>query len=145
MAEVSVVNLPLDECHSTLLMISQHWVRWWLGAVRQQAITWANVDRDLCRHIAWLGPSELKEASNILYIEQVRNWPHNYVWCRNNVKRSVLFSYWKTNSNADYIDFECFQTLILVKYFGKVSYWNSRSVNDGKFLSSIRFISTSHP
>ena len=26
-------------------MISQHWFRWWLGAGRQQAITWANVDR----------------------------------------------------------------------------------------------------
>ena len=27
MAELSLVNLPLDECHSTLLMISQHWFR----------------------------------------------------------------------------------------------------------------------
>ena len=30
-----------------------------LGAVRQQAITWANVDPDLCRHMASLGPNEL--------------------------------------------------------------------------------------
>ena len=38
----------------SLLMISQHWFRWWLGAVRllrQQAITWAYVDPDLCRHM----------------------------------------------------------------------------------------------
>ena len=27
-AEVSFVNLPSEECHSTLLMISQHWFRW---------------------------------------------------------------------------------------------------------------------
>ena len=27
MAEVSLVKLPLDECHSTLLIISQHWFR----------------------------------------------------------------------------------------------------------------------
>ena len=40
-------------------MISQHWFRWWLGAVRQQAITWANVDPNLCRHMASLGPDEL--------------------------------------------------------------------------------------
>ena len=40
-------------------MISQHWFRWWLGAVRQQAIIWANVDPDLCRHMASLGHNEL--------------------------------------------------------------------------------------
>ena len=30
-----------------------------LGAVRQQAITWTNVDPDLCRHMASLGHNEL--------------------------------------------------------------------------------------
>ena len=39
---------------------SQHWFRWWLGAARQQAITWANVYPDLCRHMVLLGPNELK-------------------------------------------------------------------------------------
>ena len=38
--------------------------RWWLGAVRQQAITWANVDRYLCRHIASLGHT----YQNCLYV-----------------------------------------------------------------------------
>ena len=27
----------------------------WLGAVKQQAITWAKVDRGLCRHMESLG------------------------------------------------------------------------------------------
>ena len=40
-------------------MISQHWVRQWLGAVRQQATAWANVDSDLCHHMASLGHNEL--------------------------------------------------------------------------------------
>ena len=31
----------------------------WLGAIRQQAITWTNVDQDLCRHMAPLGHNEL--------------------------------------------------------------------------------------
>ena len=53
------MKLPSDECHWTLLMTSQHWVRQWLGAVRHQAITWANVDPDLCHHMASLGHSEL--------------------------------------------------------------------------------------
>ena len=30
-------------------MISQYWFRYWLGAVRQQAITWTNVDWVPCR------------------------------------------------------------------------------------------------
>ena len=40
-------------------MISQYWFRLWLGAVGQQAITWANVDPDLCRHMVSLGHNEL--------------------------------------------------------------------------------------
>ena len=48
-----------DECYRTLLMISQHWFRKWLGAVRQQAITWTTVDQDLQRHMVSLGPNEL--------------------------------------------------------------------------------------
>ena len=59
MAEVSFARLPSDECHWTLLMISQHWFRYWLGAVRQQAITWANVDSDPWRHMTSLGHNEL--------------------------------------------------------------------------------------
>ena len=44
-------------------MISQHWFRWWLGAVRQQAITWAHVDPDLCRQMASLGLNELNATA----------------------------------------------------------------------------------
>ena len=35
-------------------------VQEWLGAVRQQAITWANVDPDLCRHMVSLDHNELR-------------------------------------------------------------------------------------
>ena len=59
MAEVSLVGLSLDESHWTELMLRQHWFRYWLGAVRQQAITWANVDPDLCRHMASPGHNEI--------------------------------------------------------------------------------------
>ena len=43
------------KCHRTLLIRSQHWFRQWLGAVRQQAITWSNVDPELCHHMVSLG------------------------------------------------------------------------------------------
>ena len=51
-----------------------HW--WWvnifsgnirLGALRQQAITWANVDPDLCRHMASLVHNELKSSHCISF------------------------------------------------------------------------------
>ena len=44
-------------------MISQHWFRWWIGAVRHRAITWANVDPDLCHQMASLGLNELRHKS----------------------------------------------------------------------------------
>ena len=66
------------QCHRMPLMISQHCVRYWLGAVRQQADTWANVDLDLCCHRASLGHNEL-----------VRKLPHAihhiYISIHNNI------------------------------------------------------------
>ena len=53
--------MPSDECHRILLMISQDWFRYWLGAVRQEAITWANVDSVPCRLMASLGHNELTD------------------------------------------------------------------------------------
>ena len=46
--------MPSNKCHRNLLMISEHWFRYWLSAIRQQAITWAKVDPDLCHHMASL-------------------------------------------------------------------------------------------
>ena len=54
------VHLLSCECHRTSLMRSQHWFRQWLGAIRQQAIIWANLDPDLYPHMASLGHTELK-------------------------------------------------------------------------------------
>ena len=63
MPNVSLVKLPSDECKWILLIISQYWFRLWLGAVRQQAFTRANVDPDLRHHMVSLGHNEL---SNVL-------------------------------------------------------------------------------
>ena len=46
------MTILLDECHSTLLIISK--LCWCY-----QAITWANVDPDVCCHMVWLGHSAL--------------------------------------------------------------------------------------
>ena len=48
------------ECQRTLLIVSQDWFRQWLGADKQQAIIWANVNTALCHHMASLGHNELK-------------------------------------------------------------------------------------
>ena len=59
MAEVSVMKLPSDEYQWTLLMIKSTLVQVMAWAIRQQAITWTNVDPVLCRHMASLGHNEL--------------------------------------------------------------------------------------
>ena len=40
-------------------MICQDWFRWWFGAVRQQAITRAYVDPNVCHYLVSLGHNEL--------------------------------------------------------------------------------------
>ena len=59
-------NLPCTSCESALkwmpqntLIISQHWFRYWLGAISYQAITWANVDPDMYHNLVSLGHNEL--------------------------------------------------------------------------------------
>ena len=47
------------ECHRTSLIRIQHWFRQWLDAVRQQAISWTNVNWDLCHCMVLVGHNEL--------------------------------------------------------------------------------------
>ena len=53
----------LRNCHQVNAtrphLISQYLFRQWLGVARQQVNTWANVDPDLCCHMASLGYNEL--------------------------------------------------------------------------------------
>ena len=46
------MSMDLTDDKSTLVQVM-------VGAVRQHAITWANIDLDLCRHMASLGLNEL--------------------------------------------------------------------------------------
>ena len=45
------VVVSSKENHRISLMISQHWFREWLDAIRQQAMTWTNIDQDLRSHM----------------------------------------------------------------------------------------------
>ena len=47
----ALAKLLWGECYQTLLIKSQHWFRWWLGAVRQQAITVLKINPFLCCHM----------------------------------------------------------------------------------------------
>ena len=60
MAGVSVVKLPSNVCHWLKLMITQDWFRRSIGALRQQAIIWTDVDPVLCCYIVSPGHDELK-------------------------------------------------------------------------------------
>ena len=74
--EVSLLKFPADE---TSLIIIQHWFKWWLGAVRQQAIIWTNVDPVLCFYVVQLGHNEwiwqpcLHNGNNSVAITIIRN------------------------------------------------------------------------
>ena len=62
--EIALIWMSLDftDDQSTLVQVMA-------CAVRQQAITWANVDPDICRHMASLGHNELK-------MEKLSNFKH---------------------------------------------------------------------
>ena len=48
----------------------QHWSRYWLGAVRQQVITRACVDTNICRHVA-LDHNELKTETEMSHSDKI--------------------------------------------------------------------------
>ena len=66
MTESSFVRLPSDECHWTNDNATL------VGAIRQQAITWTNVDQDPCRHMATLGHNELNVIQPIQCNHQIK-------------------------------------------------------------------------
>ena len=55
--DVSLLQYVLNTIgkgYRTPLMTGRHWFRLWIGAGSQQAITWANVDPELCHYMASL-------------------------------------------------------------------------------------------
>ena len=63
-----LAKLLTSECHGTPWTISQHWFGYWLGAVRQQPITWANVHPDLCHYMASICHNELTHWGRVTHI-----------------------------------------------------------------------------
>ena len=56
----------------------------WLGAIRQQGITQANIDSDICHHMASLNHSELYKNYSLIELfpdESVYNKSNNYRYC----------------------------------------------------------------
>ena len=87
------VKLLSGECHRTPLMTSQHWFMKWLGAIRQQAIFWANVDPGLYRHRASLGHNELTIFTYPLQLITAVVFLHD-VWCEWFFPFSVIRHWW---------------------------------------------------
>ena len=65
-----VLKLLIGEFFMTPWIISWYWFNWWLSAWWHQAITWANVDPDLCDHNM---PSLGHKDFNSL-------WPSDAIW-----------------------------------------------------------------
>ena len=75
-------------CHGTPLVINQHWLRYWFGAVRLKAITRANVHPDLCVLVASLGQKNLTQWS----LDKVE-CDHSLGYC-NNIFLNLYIHIW---------------------------------------------------
>ena len=62
--EIALIWMSLDFIDDQLTLVQVSWFRWWLGAIRQQTITWANVDLNLYRHMVSLGQNEFNVSEN---------------------------------------------------------------------------------
>ena len=91
--EIVLVCMPI--------ISSRHWFRWWLGAVRQKVITWADVDSDLCYHMASLGhwvdnvqPNDKKDRKAVTFLN--RGAAHREASFRKNIQGylSCITSVW---------------------------------------------------
>ena len=64
-------NFKWNFCYANVtgphFIIDQHWFRQWLGAIRQQAITWTTVDPDLFPHIVSSDHKEFKLITSAVY------------------------------------------------------------------------------
>ena len=96
------------ECHRTPMMICRHWFRYWLGAVRQQAITWIIADPDLHSHMAPLGSNELNLKSRA-----VAQWRHRITiycysrYCNISYQEQVVDWFTVSLHNTDDRQFNC--------------------------------------
>ena len=59
------------ECHRIQLMINQNLFMWWLGAVKKQTITWANVD-----------PNFVAILDQFLTSIMILNYKHHFIFKR---------------------------------------------------------------
>ena len=75
---VFYVKLHWNGCWA--IISSQHWFRWWLVAVSKAAITWANADPDLHRHMVSIGHNVLKSSNNIDMKWQIYNTHHTILY-----------------------------------------------------------------
>ena len=69
MGERSHVKLSFVQYNWILLIINVHWLGYWLGVIKQQAIAWANVDPIISHPMESLGHNEVmhKMASVIFW------------------------------------------------------------------------------
>ena len=72
-SDILTTSSVLGKCHRWPVMISCHWFRYCCGAIRQQAITWANVDPDPCCHMASPGYNGQANGWNTILISPSSN------------------------------------------------------------------------
>ena len=92
-------KLVLGEYHITSLMRSQHCFRYFRDSMRYHAITWANVDPEIWRHVTLLGHNALMMIM-VANCHQCTQWPailqtasiNVFIWISN--KTSLRYVTW---------------------------------------------------
>ena len=116
MPKVFLVRLPSGYSQWTVLTVSQHWFRYWFGAIRQQAIAWTNQ----CWQRAMSPYGIIMPQLTAWYHDKKRQeWKFAYF-----IHYNVLFVSWNISSRITYRDndtlkrADMFSNINFVKYFG---------------------------
>ena len=80
------LKVGLSECHRSTLKL---WFRKWLGGARQQGITWANVDQDLCTLFS-------------VFFAMINQSVHRFGMDLTHLNSSITRYFWATN-HTDFI------------------------------------------
>ena len=103
-------------------MVNKHWFRQWLCAIRQQAISWANVKPVRCCHICNIcSYGNVAEKKDNLHFDSKRGWPLATTAGTTNLVPSLLMSS-HCNSFEDWAPVDDIYGCPILTHWGRVTH-----------------------
>ena len=87
-----LITMPSDECHRTLLVISQHLFRYWLGADRLSAISCVNILTQFCVTIWHHEATKTPQIHNQVIVPPAQQSCRGYIGFTPSVRPSIHLS-----------------------------------------------------